>query len=167
MDRLMQEADGISQGIGQLIRLGQMFLVPACGLIFMWGLILLFYAFKNPIRKRKAYLFSIFGGIGFLLFTYLPLLLTYFVFAKPKSAPANATAEKLVDGFSPLYQKIYDFGIVLAEPFIVFLFYMGVFFWLMAAKNPQIKRMGIGLIVGTPVLWIVIQRGMDIYHFFV
>lgn len=167
MDLLANEVDGISAGVGQLIRLVQMVLVPACGLIFMWGLILLFYAFKNPIRKRKAYLFSIFGGIGFLLFTYLPLLLAYFLFAKPKSAPDGAIAEKLVDGFSPLYLKIYDFAIVLAEPFIVFLFYMGVFFWLMAAKNPQIKRMGIGLIVGTPVLWIVIQRGMDIYHFFV
>lgn len=167
MDMLINQFEGISEGVGQIIRMVQLILVPLCGLICIWGLLLLFYAFKNPIRKRKAYLFSIFGGIGFLLFTYLPLLMAYFLFEKPKSSGTGVTAEKFVGEFSYISQNIYDFTIVLAEPFLVFLFYMGVFFWLLAAKNPQLKRMGKGLIVGTPVLWILVQNAMDIYHFFI
>ncbi|USK62184.1 hypothetical protein [Peribacillus asahii] len=159
--------EGIHQIIGQFLRFGQLILVPVCGLIFIAGIVLFFYAFKNPIRKRKAYLFSIFGGIGFLFFTYIPVVLFYFVFQKPKTPKEGQGIATIVDGFAPVNFHIYDFMIQLAEPFILFLFYVGVFFWLLSAKNPQIKRMGMGLVVGSPVLWLLVQHAMDIYKFFV
>ncbi|MGE8081499.1 hypothetical protein [Peribacillus loiseleuriae] len=155
-----------TDAFGQIIRFMQIITVPALGIITLVGFLFYFTSFKNPIRKRKAFLFSFFGLIGFFAFIYGPLLIIYYRFEQPALSVGNETFASVVDIAVPWGGIVFYIIKIIAEPLLFFLFYFGIAIWLMAAKNPPRKRIGIGLVFGCPVMWVLIQNVGNIYNFF-
>lgn len=147
------------------IRFVQLIFVPLFGFIFLISLFFLLFAFKNPFKRRKAYLFSIVGSSGMLTILYLPVFFLYY--RKAPKQNDEATLRDIVDITLPWAETIYNVLKVLLEPMIYVGFFIGVVVWLMAAKNPARKRIGMGMIFAAPFFWVLLQYSPDIYHFFV
>lgn len=151
----------------EAIRFMQLILVPTFGFLSIVGFFFFLISIKSPHRRRKAYLTSIFAPIGFLVFLYGPVIHAYYIFDNPAESQGDETAKDIVNQVEGWGGKIYNGFEIIVEPIIFFLFYLGVTFMLMAAKNPARKRLGMGLIVGTPLLWLLVQYGPKIYRLFV
>ncbi|MGG3806477.1 hypothetical protein [Metabacillus fastidiosus] len=164
----MNMIPAVQEIMGQGIRFVQILFFPLFGFIILIGFFFYLFASKNPYRRRKAYLFSIFGAFGALLTLYLPLIISYF---SSKNKPHEATGEEsvrgLVDLTIPWGEQVYNLLKVLFEPFIFFGGYLGIAIWLLAAKNPPRKRIGFGMVIGAPLLWTLLQYIPDIYYFFI
>jgi uncharacterized sodium:solute symporter family permease YidK len=153
--------------LSQGIYLIQMVFVGLFALLTVIGIVLFFLSGKNPHKKRKAYLFTTVFPIGMLIFLYIPLLLAYYMFQGPE---ANLGEQDIsvpishIEGFGSIVYNVVE---VFLEPIIVFVAYLGIFIWLMAAKNPSRVRTGKTMVFSAPFLWILIQKGPDIYRFFI
>lgn len=153
--------------IGNGIRLFQLLFVPLFGLIFLISLFFFLFAFKNPYKRRKAYLFSIGGSVGMLLALYLPVIIIYYIGSKNLPENTDATIRDVVDITLPWGEVVYEIVKVLFEPMIYVGFFIGAGVWLLAAKNPARKRIGMGMVFGAPLIWTFLQISPDIYYFFV
>ncbi|WP_066297613.1 hypothetical protein [Bacillus sp. FJAT-29937] len=149
------------------IRLFQLLFVPLFGLIFLIALFFFLFAFKNPFKRRKAYLFSIGGSVGMLLALYMPLIITYYMGTYKPKENSDATIRDVVDITLPWGEVVYEVIKVLFEPMIYAGFFIGMGVWLLAAKNPARKRIGMGMVFGAPLIWTFLQISPDIYYFFV
>jgi asparagine N-glycosylation enzyme membrane subunit Stt3 len=158
----------LSEILENAIRFIQLIFVPFFGLMFLVALFFLLFAFKNPHKKRKAYLFSIGGFVGMMLALYLPLIIAYFKLVnQPASATGDETLRNVVDITQPWGTKAYNVFYVIFEPLIYFGFVYGIAVWLLSAKNPARKRIGMGMVFGAPIFLIILQYSPEIYHFFV
>lgn len=150
------------------IRFIQLIFVPTFGFVFLLALFYLLYAGKNPFRKRAAYLMSMGGAIGMLLTLYLPLIITYIngdsLIKDPKG---NPELRILVDSTTSYGSEVHHLFKIFFEPMIFIGALLGILFWLTAAKNPPRKRIGMAMVFGAPVFWVIMQYSLDIYHFFV
>ncbi|MEC2074249.1 hypothetical protein [Alkalihalophilus marmarensis] len=53
-----------------------------------------------------------------------------------------------------------------SKPLIFILFYVGIFLWIMVAKDPVRKRVGMGMTIFAPALWLLFQAGPFLYRLF-
>lgn len=160
--------DPIQEILENSIRFIQLIFFPVFGFIILIGCFFYLFSSKNPFRRRKAYLFTIFGSIGALLVLYLPLVFMYFKDGKePHEPTGDETLTEAVNSTQSWGEVVFNLLKVLLEPMIFFGGYAGIAIWLLAAKNPPRKRIGMGMVFGAPIMWILLQYTPDIYHFFV
>lgn len=150
----------------QAIRFVQLTFIPIMFLIIFIGFFLFLTALKNPHRKRKGFLFAIGGSIGLFLITYGPLLVLY-IKSGGQTVETSGAIYMLSESTKNIGWTIFDAFASITEPIIFSMFYIGIGMWLMAAKNPVRKRLGMASIVGSPVLWVLFQYADSIYNFFV
>ena len=159
---------GVNEALWTGIRLLQLVFVPTFGFLFLFALFYLLYAGKNPFRKRAAYLFSIGGALGMLLILYLPLIIAYMKGdSLLKVNDNNQDIRFLIDSTSSRGHNVHHLFKIFFEPMIFIGSLLGIIFWLTAAKNPPRKRIGMAMVFGAPVFWVIMQYSLDIYHFFV
>lgn len=146
----------IEKGIGLL----QIIFIPTFFIMFLLGLIFFIIAMRNPIRKRTGYLLTITGFIGSLFITYGPLIIYYI-----SQNNEDWTSSGISSSVEGIGWKVYDILATILTPLIGVMFYVGVGFWLLAAKSPTRKRIGIGLMLFSPLTYVIMQYLPELYNF--
>lgn len=136
----------------QLVRLLQLVGLPVFAVLFIIGLLLLLTAGKNPIRKRRGYIFTIVFGIGSLLVAYLPVITHTFGNATPESVAQSEDITEMVDSASMIGTNLFQGIWYVSIPVVFTMFYMGMLIRTVAGKNPQRKRLGLGMMIFSPVV---------------
>lgn len=141
-------------------------LVPVFALLTLVGLIFFNISFKNPMKRRIAFLLTLFGPIGFLLFLFGPTILYGELFTEPNTNKAGEGIEVMADWADSAGSPIYFIFSTIALTAIMAIFPLGLGFKLMAFKAPALSRIGTGMILGATVLWILVETGPTILRFF-
>ncbi|MCA1064653.1 hypothetical protein QTG56_23890 (plasmid) [Rossellomorea sp. AcN35-11] len=137
----------------------QYIFIPTFFVMFTWGIITFLIARKNPTRKRKGYLLTVFGGIGILFVLYAPVFGMFYW-------SSGIDTQSILNASTPINEIIYNIFLAIVEPILLFLTYMGVGYLLLAAKEPTRKRLGLLLIIGAPFTWFCLHYAIEIYTFF-
>ncbi|WP_433709118.1 hypothetical protein [Paenibacillus illinoisensis] len=143
--------ENVIQSVFQVVRLAQIVGIPVFAFLFGLGFLFLLTAGKNPIRKRRGLLFVITFGLGTFLIAYVPAIVHTFAGETPSQALSGRSVEQLVDSTAPIGTIIFNGLKWIAIPVTGTMFYIGIFVRLMAAKNPGRKRVGIGLVMFSPL----------------
>lgn len=155
-----------SEPIFMFVRVLQMIMVPLFGIMTLIGIFLFIYSFKNPIKRRSAFLFCVFSPIGFILFLHgVPLLDTY-IFSSPDTNEAGEGLEVMVGWVERFGAPVYSVFESIMKPLLITVLFVGVGLWHSSAKTPGLQRLGVGVVIGVPFLWILLEVGPKIYDIF-
>lgn len=143
-----------------------MVMVPLFGIMALIGLFLFLYSFKNPIKRRSAFLFCVFSPIGFILFLHGVPLLDFYLYSSPNLNEEGQGLEIMVSWVEKIGSPVYTLFNSLMEPLLVSLLIIGLGFLHASGKTPGLKRLGTGIIVGVPFLWYLLVLGPTIYNIF-
>ena len=146
------------------VKVIQMIMVPLFGIMTLIGIFLFLYSFKNPIKRRSAFLFCIFSPIGFLFFLHGVLFLDFYVFTTPDTNEANEGLEAMVGWVERTGAPVYTIFSYLLKPLLVALLIIGIGMLHASGKTPGLKRLGTGVVLGVPFLWILLELGPKIYQ---
>jgi hypothetical protein len=150
MENIEQAASTVME---QAIRLLQLVGIPVMGLLFLIGLLVLLTSGKNPRRKRAGFIMSLAFGIGILVVSYVPLLgYEYLSSDRPLEATGNETIESMVDSSTGIGDYLFKGLRYTAIPITFSIFYLGMLIMLLAAKSPQRKRLGLGMMILSPIV---------------
>lgn len=149
------------------LKIIQMIMVPLFGIMTLIGVFLFLYSFKNPFKRRAAFLFCIFSPIGFILFLHGIPLLDHYVYSAPNANEAGEGLEVMVGWVEKYGTPVYVVFERLLQPLLVLLFIIGVGLLHSAGKTPGLKRLGMGVVAGVPFLWVLIEYGPNIYRIFI
>ncbi|MGF7036061.1 hypothetical protein J2T17_007112 [Paenibacillus mucilaginosus] len=124
------------------------------------GVMLILIAGKNPITKRVGYVMSIAFGVSIFTVAYGPILFYYYTGGGIVSEEVRQTEEIFSSATSWLDQL---FGVLLkiGTPIVVTIILIGLFVRGRGSNNPQLKRMGIGMVLFSPVvllLFVVVPK---------
>ncbi|GAA0854161.1 hypothetical protein ABER99_20590 [Paenibacillus glucanolyticus] len=136
----------------QLIRLLQIVGLPIFSVLLIVGFLLLLTSGKNPRRKKMGYVFTIVFGIGALLIAYAPLVAHSLGGMEFSQDQQNETVESMVDGAGTIGPSLYKGVWYISVPVVFTMFYFGLLVRLSAAKNPQRKRLGLGMMIFSPLV---------------
>ncbi|MED0677062.1 hypothetical protein ABEV55_08465 [Aneurinibacillus thermoaerophilus] len=136
----------------QAIRLLQLIGIPAMAGLFIIGLLLLLTAGKNPLRKRIGFIFTLGFGFGTLAVAYVPAIAYTVSGEAPQRATGHETLEGMVNSSSFIGESLFTAIQYTMIPLTFTTFYMGVIIRLLAAKNPQRRRIGIGFMMFSPIV---------------
>lgn len=145
---------GIHVVLEQAIRLLQVLGLPIFSVMVIVGLLLLLTAGKNPRRKKLGYVFVIVFGISALLVAYAPLI-ALSVSEADVSSTGNESIEEMVDGSRTIGSSLFKGVWYLSIPVVFTMFYFGLLVRLSAAKNPMKKRLGLGMMLFSPVVLLI------------
>lgn len=148
--------ENVMKAIYQVVRFVQLVGIPVMACLFGLGFIFLLTAGKNPMRKRRGMIFVIVFGIGTFLVAYVPAIVHTFAGDAPGQSSSGQSVEQLVDSAAPAGSIIFTALKYIAIPITGTMFYIGVFVRLMAAKIPGRKRLGIGLMMFSPLTLAVV-----------
>ncbi|WP_338657147.1 hypothetical protein V6B14_23215 (plasmid) [Sporosarcina psychrophila] len=160
------DALNFNEPLFMFIRVIQMILVPLFGIMALIGLFLFLYSFKNPIKRRSAFLFCVFSPIGFVLFLHGAPLLDYYVYSSPNTNDGGQGLEVMVGWVEKFGAPVYTIFDYLMKPLLVSLLIIGLGFLHASGKTPGLKRLGTGVLVGVPFLWFLLELGPTIYNIF-
>lgn len=138
--------------IQQMVRLLQLVGLPVFAVLFIIGLLFLLTAGKNPIRKRRGYIFAIVFGIGALLIAYLPVITHMFGNSTPAAVDKNDDIVEMVGSAAILGPNLFKGVWYISIPVVFTMFYMGMLIRSVAGKNPQRKRLGLGMMIFSPLV---------------
>ncbi len=136
----------------QLIRLFQLVGLPIFSVLMIVGFLLLLTSGKNPRRKKMGYVFIIAFGVLTLLIAYAPLLGHSIFGVKPLEANGDETVENMVDAAGEIGPMLFKGVWYVSIPVVFTMFYFGLLVRLSAAKNPQRRRLGLGMMIFCPVV---------------
>ena len=149
------------------IKIIQMITVPLFGIMTLIGVFLFIFSFKNPMKRRTAFLFTVISQLAFLGFLHGILFLVQFVGTEPISEEAGEGMEVALGFVDRISGPVYHTFTVIIQPVLGILFCIGMGISYLAAKNPGRKRLGTGILVGVPFLWILVAMGPTIYLIFI
>ncbi len=152
MFRLDDLFDGLKVLVEQLVRLLQLVGLPIFTVLIIVGFLLLLTSGKNPRRKKTGYVFVVLFGSGALLIAYTPLIAHSFMGLGPQSAHVGDSVENMVNGAGSIGPQLFTGVWYISIPIVFTMFYYGLLVRLSAAKNPQKKRLGIGMMLFSPIV---------------
>lgn len=146
----------VIDSVGTLFEIGIRFLqmigIPVMAVICLLGFLLILTAGKNPRRKRAGYILTIVFGLCMLLVAYMPLLSYQMEQTTKMTNAQNPDIHKRVDSTGGLIGRNLFLAMqYIAIPITFTTFYTGFGVRLNAAGNPQRKRLGIGLMIFSPI----------------
>ncbi|MDN4106174.1 hypothetical protein [Paenibacillus polymyxa] len=144
--------DGLKVLVEQLVRLLQLVGLPIFTVLIIVGFLLLLTSGKNPRRKKTGYVFVVLFGSGALLIAYTPLIAHSFMGLGPQSAHVGDSVENMVNGAGSIGPQLFTGVWYISIPIVFTMFYYGLLVRLSAAKNPQKKRLGIGMMLFSPIV---------------
>lgn len=140
----------------------QLVFVFVCGIGFLFGIFMFIYAFKNPHKRRLAYVLTVFMPIGLLLVIHGPVLLLYYVFKQPATPDDELGLMLFVPTLEVAGSKLYEGIVRVAQPLLVAVLLIGVAVLHHASRIPGRKRIGYGIFLGVPFLWCLMKIGPTI-----
>jgi hypothetical protein len=140
----------------------QLILIFVTGILFLFGIFMFIYAFKNPMRRRLAYVCTVIGACGFILILFGPVFILYYVFDQPAAPNPELGLYFLVPGLETAKVGVYEAIVRIVQPLLVLVFLIGVGVLHHASKIPNRRRIGYGVFLGVPILWVLMQIGPSI-----
>ncbi|WEA41739.1 hypothetical protein [Lysinibacillus fusiformis] len=140
----------------------QLILIFVCGVGFLFGIFMFIYAFKNPHKRRLAYVLTVLMPIGLLCVIHGPVLVMYYVFEQPATPDAELGLMLFVPTLEVAGLKIYEGIVRVTQPLIVAVLIIGVAVLHHASRIPGRKRIGYGIFLGVPFLWCLMKVGPSI-----
>ena len=110
------DAINFNEPLFTFIRVIQMIMVPLFGIMALIGLFLFLYSFKNPIKRRAAFLFCVFSPIGFVFFLHGAPLLDYYVYSSPNTNDGGQGLEVMVSWVEKFGAPVYTIFDYLMKP---------------------------------------------------
>lgn len=141
---------------GQAIRLIQLVGIPLMGFLLVLGLIILLTSGKNPRRKRAGMIMTIGFSIGVFVISYVPLLAYRYGGDRPREATGNETVNNMVDSSAGFGSSLFTGLKYGSIPLVFTMFYVGMIIILTASKSPQKKRLGLGIMLLSPLVLTVV-----------
>ncbi|MFJ7983487.1 hypothetical protein ACIQ1D_24980 [Lysinibacillus xylanilyticus] len=140
----------------------QLIFIFICGVGFLFGIFMFIYAFKNPHKRRLAYVLTVFMPLGLLLVIHGPVVILYYVFKQPATPDAELGLMLFVPTLETAGANIYEGIVRVTQPLLVTVFIIGVVVLHHASRIPGRKRIGYGIFLGVPLLWCLMKVGPDI-----
>lgn len=132
------------------------------GIGFFCGIFLFIYAFKNPLKRRLAFVLTVFCPILVLFSIHGVVFIGHYVFNEPAIPD-----EKGLYMFEPTLEiagtNLYEAFTQVVKPLLVSVIIIGLGVLHHASRMPGRKRIGYGILVGVPVLWTLIEAGPTIF----
>ncbi|MEK4487926.1 hypothetical protein MHH81_20680 [Psychrobacillus sp. FSL H8-0484] len=167
MEDILAGKYGVADSLLVFIKVIQMIMVPLFGIMTLIGIFLFIFSFKNPMKRRAAFLFTVISPIAFLGFLHGILFVVRFVVTAPVANEEGQGVEVMVSWVERLGAPIYHVFEIILQPVLAILFCIGLGVSYLAAKNPGRKRLGTGILIGVPFLWGIVLLGPTIYHIFI
>ena len=133
------------------------------GIMFILGLVMFLYSFKNPLKKRTAYLLTLLGPTLLLVSIHGVVFLAHYMFNQPLQTDGSLgllVFEPKLDGIG---QSLYQAIKYISYPIMVFVILTSFVILHHASSIPGRKRIGFGIFALVPVLFLVIEGGPWIY----
>ena len=153
-----------NETVFQVIKVAQMIFVPLFGLMTIIGIFIFNASFKNPIKRRTAFLFTIISPLSFILFLHGPVLIRKYMLEVPKEAIDNSELNLLMGWIKIKGSTVYHVFEVSFEQILNVIFIIGIGILIGKGRNPGRSRLGYGVLMGIPVLWLLIGFGPEIYR---
>lgn len=142
----------------------QLIFVFIFGVGFLFGIFMFIYAFKNPHRRRLAYVLTILMPMGLLGVIHGPVLLLHYVFEKPATLDGEIGLMMFVPTLEITGTKLYSALVRMAQPLLIAVFIIGIAVLHHSSQIPGRKRIGYGIFIGVPFLWCLMQIGPSIIN---
>lgn len=136
----------------------------AGGIMFICGIAMFLYTFKNPLRKRIAFLLTLMGPFILLLSIHGVVFIAHYMFSEPMAPNAKLGIflfePKLDEIGSGIYQAIQS----VSYPIMVLVLLISIGILHHASRIPGRKRNGYFIFILVPLLYMVIEGGPWIYN---
>ncbi|HCG4536203.1 TPA: hypothetical protein NJY08_005057 [Salmonella enterica subsp. enterica serovar Typhi str. AG3] len=142
----------------------QLIFVFVFGVMFLFGIFMFIYSFKNPHKRRLAYILTVIAPMGLLSVIHGPVLLLHYVFKQPAVPDAELGLYLFVPTLEIAGDNLYETIIRITQPLLVAVLLIGTAVLHHASRIPGRKRIGYGIFVGVPLLWILMILGPSIIH---
>lgn len=156
-----------NETVYQVIKMAQMIFVPLFGLMTLIGIFIFTASFKNPMKRRTAFLFTVISPLSFILFLHGPVFLRKYLKEVPQKAIETDSLDILMNWISINGSTVYHIFEVGFEQILNIVFVIGIGILIGRGRNPGRSRLGYGVILGIPLLWMLIAVGPDIYRILV
>ncbi len=141
------------------VRYIQLIFIFVFGVLFLFGIFMFIYSFKNPLKRRLAYVLTVFMPMGLLGVIHGPVIILFYVFNQPAIPDASLGLYMFEPTFESVGAKVYETLTRIAKPLLVTVIIIGLAVLHHASRIPGRKRIGYGIFVGVPVLWILMESG--------
>ena len=144
------------------IRYVQLIVSFISGIGFFCGIFMFIYAFKNPHKRRLAFVLTVFGPLGLLFSIHGVVFIAHYVFAQP-AIPDETGLYMFEPALETTGGNVYEAFTKIVIPLLVTVMIIGLGVLHHASRIPGRKRIGYGIFVGVPVLWLLIEAGPTIF----
>ena len=151
-----------TEPILNILYYGQMLGVFIGGLMFLFGIFMFLYSFKNPHKKRLAFVTTVFGPILFMFSLYGPVFGYHYMIDKLLPESELAELKQFEPAVKHVGSSIYEAIQLIVYPLLVIVFLIALGTLHHATRIPGRKRISYGIFIGIPVLYILMETGPSI-----
>lgn len=152
----------VNDSLFTMVGILQHVLVPVFAILTLVGLFFFNVSFKNPMKRRIAFLLTFFGPIGFLVFLFGPTILISELFQNPTTNESGAGIEVLASWADAARSPIYFIFTTISLIGIMAIYPIGIGMKYMAFGAPALNRIGTGMILGATLFWVLLETGPTI-----
>lgn len=145
----------------------QLIFVFIFGVMFLFGIFMFIYSFKNPHKRRLAYVLTVFSPIGLLGVIHGPVLLLNYVFEQPATPDEKLGLYLFVPALEVAGANLYEAIVKIVQPLLATVLLIGAAVLHHASRIPGRKRIGYGIFIGVPLLWVLMIVGPNIINLFI
>lgn len=153
----------LSEPVLIAIRYFQLVVSFVAGIGFLCGLFLFIYSFKNPLRRRAAFVLTMLSPMILLFSIHGAVVIAHYVFTAP-AAPNEAGLHMFEAPLEKLGGNLYEAFTKIVRPLLVLVIIIGIGVIHHASRIPGRKRIAYGVFVGVPGLWFLIDIGPNLYR---
>lgn len=151
-----------------MIKIMQMILVPVFGVLTLVGIFLFLYSFKNPYKKRLAYMLTLISPIGFLFFLHGIVVIVSYIYNIPVEKDTGGEGMGIYVSWIEKWQgPLYEVFKLIIQPLLVAVMLIGVIITRHSANIPARERLSAWILIGAPCLWVLVLLGPTIYQIFI
>lgn len=141
-----------------------MILTPISAVFFIIGLFIFIIMYKNPMRRRMAFLMTVVSPVAFIFLLYGMVFLCYYLF-DAQIQDINNKGFWIFEGIieSKLSAGYHVFKIIM-RPLLILALLVGIGILHHGSGIPGRKRMGMGILFGFSGVWLLLEIGPSIYN---
>lgn len=152
----------VDDSLFMMVGILQHVFVPLFAVLALVGLFFFNVSFKNPMKRRVAFLLTFFAPIGFVVFLFGPTILISELFQNPSVNESGAGLEVMAGWADSARSPVYFIFTTLSLIAIMSIYPIGIGLKYMAFRAPALGRIGSGMIIGATLFWVLLETGPSI-----
>ena len=141
---------------------GQLAGVFIGGLMFLFGIFMFLYAFKNPHKKRLAFVTTVFGPILVMFSIYAPVLAYHYMIDRLLPETEITQLKQFDSTVKHVGSSLYEGIKLIVYPLLIIVLFIALVTLHHATRIPGRKRISYGIFIGVPLLYFLLQVGPSI-----